>query len=130
MYRIGHSVCFFPYHPAPEASPQEFASANISSRSAVLMWEPPPPENQNGNITHYVINASVVAVDSPEMFQRFSDSTTLTVNDLIPFTTYLLIVAASTSVGIGPFTPILTVQTPEDGELIHVHINVLSIPQW
>jgi len=89
------------------------------------MWEPPPPENQNGNITHYVINASVVAVDSPEIFQRLSDSTTLTVNDLIPFTTYLLIVAASTSVGIGPFTPILTVQTPEDGELIDVHINVL-----
>jgi len=67
----------------------------------------------------------VVAVDSPEMFQRLSDSTTLTVNDLIPFTTYLLIVAASTSVGIGPFTLILTVQTPEDGELIDVHINVL-----
>ena len=101
-------------------SPQDFASANISSRSVVLMWEPPPPEHQNGNITHYVINASVVG--SGETFQWLSDSTTLLVNNLTPFTTYLLVVAATNNAGTGPFiSTILTVQTPEDGEFIIVH---------
>jgi len=34
---------------------------------------------------------------------------------LIPFTTYSMLIAASTSVGTGPFSPELVLQTPEDG---------------
>ena len=105
----------FTTYSVPTASPRNFVSANISSRSAVLTWDPPPPEHQNGNITQYIINATVV--QSSERLQFFSESTSLVVDTLTPYRTYILFVAASTSVGIGPFTTsIVTIQTPQDGE--------------
>ena len=49
------------------------------------------------------------------MFQLISESTVLEIDTLAPFTTYSILIAASTSVGLGPFSTVLTVQTPEDG---------------
>ena len=54
------------------------------------------------------------------MFQLTSTTTSLTVSTLQPFTTYFCIIAASTSVGMGPFSTVVTLQTPEDGTLVHV----------
>ena len=84
-----------------------------TSRSAILAWDPPLPEEQNGVIINYVIN--VTEADSGVSFQLFSTNTTLLVESLFPFTTYNLLIAASTSVGTGPFSMLLTLQTPEDG---------------
>ena len=109
------TLSFSTTYSVPTASPRNFVTANISSRSAVLMWDPPPPEHQNGNITQYIINATVL--QSNERLQFFSESTSLVVDTLTPYTTYILFVAASTSVGTGPFTTsIVTIQTPQDGE--------------
>jgi len=86
---------------------------NISSRSATLIWNPPLPADQNGNITSYVINANVVG--SGETFQFISESTIYEIDTLTPYTTYSFLIAASTSVGTGPFSIELTFQTPEEG---------------
>ena len=85
-----------------------------SSRSAVLTWDPPNDEDQNGVIVEYTIN--VTAVETGEEFQFTSNITMLTVTTLRPFTTYLCTIAASTSVGLGPFSTVFTLRTPEDGE--------------
>ena len=106
-------IIFFPHSPVPSGSPQNITATDISSRSATLTWSPPLPEDQNGNITAFFINASVVGSD--EMFQLVSESTILEIETLTPFTTYSFLIAASTSVGLGPFSTVLTVQTPEDG---------------
>lgn len=98
----------------PSGFPQNFTATNILSRSATLIWNPPLPEDQNGNITNYIINASVVG--SGEMFQLFSESTMLEVGVLTPYTMYSILIAASTRVGTGPLSPALTLQTPEDGQ--------------
>ena len=71
---------------------------------------------QNGIIIFYTINVTVA--DSGEMFQLTSTTTSLTVSTLQPFTTYFCIIAASTSVGMGPFSTVVTFQTPEDGMLL------------
>ena len=84
-----------------------------TSRSAVLTWDPPPAEDQNGIIVSYVIN--VTEADSGVSFQLFSRNTSLSVSSLLPFTSYNFLIAASTSIGVGPFSRLLTLQTPEDG---------------
>ena len=84
-----------------------------TSRSALFTWDPPLPEEQNGDIINYIIN--LTEADSGASFQLFSTNTSLSVNTLLPFTSYNLLIAASTSVGSGPFSTLLTLQTPQDG---------------
>ena len=80
------------------------------------MWDPPAADEQNGLITEYILN--VTEADSGETIQLFSPTTMLAVDILQPFTTYYLIIAASTIVGRGPFSTIVMLQMPEDGMLI------------
>lgn len=98
---------------APSGSPQNLTANNISSRSAILNWNPPLPVHQNGNITAYIINASVVG--SGESLQFVSDSTLLELDTLAPYTTYSFVIAASTSVGMGPFSIEVVIETQEEG---------------
>ena len=105
---------FFSHSPVPSGSPQNIIATVISSRSVTVTWSPLRPEDQNGNITAYFINASVVG--SEEMFQLISESTILEIDTLTPFTTYSILIAASTVVGLGPFSTVLTIQTPQDGK--------------
>ena len=83
---------------------------------------------QNGIIILYTINVTVA--DSGEMFQLTSTTTSLTVSTLQPFTTYFCIIAASTSVGMGPFSTVVTLQTPEDGTYIVVCEIVMYTLNW
>ena len=81
----------------------------------VLSWDPPRPEEQNGVIISYVIN--VTEAGSGASFQLVaSTNTSRVVSNLQPFTTYDFLIAAATTVGLGPFSRLLTIQTPEDGE--------------
>jgi len=98
----------------PSGFPQTFGAQSTSSRSAVLTWDPPNAEDQNGVIVEYTIN--VTAVETGEEFQFTSNTTMFTVTTLRPFTTYLCIIAAETSAGIGPFNSVNTTQTNEAGE--------------
>lgn len=67
-------------------------------------------------MTIFTINVS--AVETGEDFQLTSTTTSITVTSLRPYTTYRCIIAASTSVGIGPFSTVFTLVTPEDGEML------------
>ena len=78
------------------------------------MWDPPLADERNGLITEYVLN--VTEADSGDIFQLLSPTTMLVVDILQPFTTYYFIIAASTVVGHGPFSTIVTLQMPEDGK--------------
>lgn len=100
----------------PSGYPQNFEANATTSRSAVLKWDPPAADEQNGLITEYVLN--VTEADSGETFQLFLPTTMLLTDVLQPFTTYYFIIAASTVVGRGPFSTVVTLQMPEDGMLI------------
>ena len=104
-------------HPlVPSGVPLNFVAAATSSRSAVFSWDQPLPEEQNGIITGYGIR--IIVVETGEILQLSSDSTSLTVDTLSPFTTYQSIIAARTSVGVGPFSSTFTLRTPEDSKQI------------
>ena len=99
---------------APSSPPLDFTATPTTSRSVYLTWSPPLPEDQNGDITGYIINVTVV--ETGERFQLFSETNSLTLHSLRPYTTYICVIAAVTSAGVGPFSTTFVVRTPEDGK--------------
>ncbi len=104
----------------PDEYPSNFTVEVTSPTSVYLSWEPPPDENHHGVIIQYVINVTVV--ETGERFQLTSETTYLEVTNLRPYRTYVCVIAAATSVGLGPFSSTVVVQTPEDGEYSKLHI--------
>ena len=88
-------------------------AVTVSSTSAVLTWEAPPPEELNGHLIGYSINMTKIRTD--ERLELFSNSTSLTVYNLQPYTVYTCISAAVTSPGRGPFSNSIQIVTLEDG---------------
>ena len=107
-------VLLFLISTVPTGYPQNIAALALSSRAVLLTWAPPTTEDQNGFIREYTINVS--AVETGEEFQAMSTTTSITIITLSPHTTYCFIIAASTNVGMGPFSTALTVLTPEDSK--------------
>ena len=102
-----------PYCIAPSAAPVGFSGTATSSRAATLTWSTPPADDINGVIILYVINVTVV--ETGQMFQLTATNTTLDVSSLAPFRTFICIIAAETSAGLGPFSTRFTLITPQDG---------------
>ena len=99
---------------APTAAPVGLDVTSQSANSISLTWAPPQLEEQNGVITRYTVN--VTNVNTGESVLLYTTETSITVQQLTPFTAYLCSVAAETSVGLGPYTLALTVTTNEDGK--------------
>ena len=86
----------------------------MTSRSFTLSWSPPPLEDINGVITEYsVIVSSLATLD---IVPFTTNSTVLTVGDLVPYSRYEVEVAALNKEGNGPYTEVILVQTNEDGQ--------------
>ena len=98
----------------PSGSPLNFGASVVASRSATITWNPPQADLQNGIIIRYLINVTVV--ETGQFFQLTSSTTSLTISTLVPFRNYICIIAAVTSVGVGPFSARFTLTTPQDGE--------------
>ena len=98
---------------APSSPPLNFVATPTDSRSIALRWDPPLPEDRNGPITSYLINVTVV--ETGEITEINTTLTTFRLLFLTPFTTYEFTIAASTEVGLGPFSETVSVLTPEDG---------------
>ena len=80
-----------------------------------LEWNPPLREHRNGIVTGYLIN--LIVVDTGETLQYFSNTTNVTIGSLIPYTSYAFVVAAQTSLGVGPFSDTVSMRTEETGVL-------------
>ena len=110
----------------PSGYPQNFTAEPTSSRSAVMNWDPPLLDGQNGEIIGYVIN--LTEVETEEMFQLVSAENTSTIDSLSPYTNYISVIAAATSAGVGTFSTPLTFQTLEDGENVRLcSLNILAV---
>ena len=106
---------FNPLHAVPTGSPVMIDIVAINASSLRLSWEEPLAEEQNGAITSYTINMTILETED-----RLSYSTTGTsfeLYDLHPFYTYSVTVAAATVNGTGPYSAVFTIQLPPDGEL-------------
>lgn len=102
------------FSPVPSGPAQAVNITVISSEEALVMWEAPDPEDQNGIITGYSINVTLVRTS--QTVQMTSSTNALYLDNLLPFRTYTCRVAARTSVGVGPYSIATSFMTEEAGE--------------
>ena len=101
-------------YSVPSGYPQNVEATAVSSRMSTLSWDPPNYEDRNGVIIGYVIN--VTNTRRSDTLQYTSNTTSLTLSMLSPYTTYYCIVAARTSAGTGPFSTVIRLLTLQDGK--------------
>jgi len=99
----------------PSDSPRILQSVIVNSSTMLVTWLPPPPEYQNGIITAYVVNVSLEGSHTENQLST-TCSLNLTLERLHPFSTYIMVVAAETDIGRGPFSSPFEIHTPEDGK--------------
>ncbi len=117
-------ILYLNYVVVPSGSPLSFGGNSTSSRSALLTWNPPPLDQQNGIILYYIINVTVE--ETGATFLLNSTDTYLTISTLQPYRNYTCVIAAATSLGIGPFSEIIfNLITPEDGKKITCDDDVI-----
>ena len=98
----------------PSSPPTNFTIDIVSSTDIELSWQPPVASDQNGVITNYSV--SIEKSSSGEIVaEQTVSGISFSVTGLLPHTTYVCSVLASTSVGMGPAASLVTT-TPQDGK--------------
>ena len=100
-------------HTVPTAAPEDVSVEAPSSTTLSIEWMPPPQDDQNGIVRSYVVRVLEVVTSTTLTYNTTEES--LTVGFLHPHYQYEVSVAAVT-VGQGPFSDSVTIQTPQDGE--------------
>lgn len=82
-----------------------------------LSWDPLPPHEQNGIITGYILSITDLdEINNQTVASYFvEDALNITISELIPYTTYGVLLTAHTVVGHGPSSDLHTFQTAEEG---------------
>ena len=97
----------------PSSSPTSL-SVTVQSPSVVYIeWSPPPSSEHNGVITGY--NISLIDITNGYEFYLVSHNISISVDSLHPYTIYQYRIAGFTSVGLGPYSNLVTFQTQESG---------------
>lgn len=99
------------HYPAPAAAPRNVVAEALDTHRIRLTWEPPPTDQQNGNIENYIIHY-YLASDPQTNATRNTNSSSLEfrLEGLEAGTEYSISVAAVT-VSPGPFSKEVTQQT-------------------
>ena len=105
----------FPFSKVPTGPPQAVEVRPENPTTLALSWQPPSLENQNGIIIHYRVN--ITEMETGRLLLFTAENSYLRVSPLHPFYTYTCTLAAVT-VGLGPYSAPIVVQTPEDGNQI------------
>ena len=107
-----------PFSPVPGAPPQMVNAYPESSTSLRIVWEPPPENKQNGVIAYYKIfyvpktrsdsEATVIEIKN-------ANAREFVIDELMKWAGYRVWMLAGTSVGDGPKSSPIEIQTDEDG---------------
>ncbi len=100
-------VCLVPSSP-----PQRVRGEATGPRTIRVSWDLPPEEDRNGLIRGNTIN--VTEVETGQTLTQNTGTSELEISTLHPYYHYNCAVAAIT-VGTGPYSAAITVQTEEDG---------------
>ena len=118
------------YYTVPTEVPRNVSVTVNSSRSIMLTWERPSPEEENGLLLIYhviVVETQIHYTDDGEEIMgmqrylnrtyNFSEERAQLIDEMIhPDYNYTVRIAAATEPGIGPFSDPITVRTDMDGE--------------
>ncbi len=103
----------------PHAPPSNVRVTGRTSTSVIVSWGYVPVDHQNGIIRNYRINISL----GTSMSQQFDSidvgaGSSKVISSLLKWTYYTVQVAASTIMGIGPYSSPRTGRTLEDSEFL------------
>lgn len=113
----------------PSSSPR-LIQHEATSRSISVTWETIPLPEQNGIITGYNVSISNLDEVGSSAYGYSVESLDIVIDDLIPYTTYGVELAAHTSIGSGPISKLHAIQTAEEGySLNRIRIQSLNMPQ-
>ena len=104
----------------PTAPPQSFTVTVLGPRSLRLSWTPPPSDQQNGDILGYTV--TIASVETGREEESNTTSTSYSASSLHPYYTYQCKVAAFTSVGLGPFSSVVSRRTRQAGKFLEFYL--------
>ncbi|XP_074524005.1 protein tyrosine phosphatase receptor type Fa isoform X2 [Halichoeres trimaculatus] len=93
----------------PSSYPHNLSVIGLTATSTTLAWSPPPLSEQNGKVVKYVVVYR--DINSQNNHTNSTTDTQMTVQDLLPDTTYDIRVQAFTSKGGGPMSPSIQSRT-------------------
>ena len=131
------AITVYYFHTVPTEVPRNVNVTVESSRSIMLEWERPSPEEENGLLVRYhviVIETQIHYFDNETEITgmrtylnrtyNFSEERAQLIDSLHPDYNYTVRIAAATEPGIGPFSDAITVRTVMDGESLHTSIAI------
>ena len=113
----------FHLYIAPSSAPANLFADNITSSAISFSWDVIPDENQNGIIRYYQVNLTETDTGTDSTWIAYTNG--LTVQDLHPYYTYQVSVAAYT-VDVGPYSATASYQMKEDGIIKHVLFKLFN----
>lgn len=105
---------FGPFSPAPSGPPRNLHAVTNSSSSIILYWRPPSIDQQNGEITSYIIRFRGTDPSYTQIITQ--NNSTLLITGLQAFTVYEFMVQARNNIGVGPLSPLVFSRTFEAGK--------------
>lgn len=100
-------------HAAPSGPPLSVNVTTVNSRAASIVWNHPLIDHINGVLDYYSIK--LYEVETALYYTYHRNNTSLSLNDLHPYYTYSVSVAAVT-VEVGPYSDKITFTTFQDGK--------------
>ncbi|CAG9536677.1 unnamed protein product [Cercopithifilaria johnstoni] len=91
----------------PEAEPLN-VRYEINANQVTVSWDPPVIDKRNGNITYYQAILTPLEVDEEKIVRNVTNGLSTTYDASIP-KIYTFKVAAATMKGIGPYSPVLSI---------------------
>ena len=117
MFKSTFANFLFP--TAPDGYPQDTIALTRTSTEIEVRWNPVPPSQRNGDITHYEVELNETTFterSTSELRQTNGTQLLLLLTGLEEFVEYSMRVRAYTSVGTGPFSPNISNATFTDRE--------------
>ena len=108
-------TCCVLLYTAPTAAPSNVSASAINSTAIIVIWELPPLDGRNGNITGYSLVITEVATNTTTTHSQSGLHVELVITSLHPYYEYECHIAAETAVGSGPHGDAIITQTLPDG---------------
>ena len=120
-----HTSFIFPFPLCidPHSPPREVQSVVTGSRTAIITWQPPALEHQNGPITYYVVVVRDLQFNESDLIINVT-SITANLTALEEYDTYSFKVAAATGAGLGPYSDAIVFVTQQDGKNVNRCISI------
>ena len=117
IINANYSVQFVLAYSVPEGPPTGVILDNRSPHNISVQWN--PPRVPNGVITRYTLYVGYEN-GSVDVYYASGESTSYNITNLLPFQIISVEISASTSVGEGPLTPEVEIQTAQ-ARKIRIH---------